>query len=167
MNIQATNTESPFASRRFCLGALAAGLVLPGWAAAQSASMQPKLMVQVWKDPNCGCCKDWIVHLEKNGFRSQVVDAGNTAMRARLGMPQQFGSCHTALVDGYVIEGHVPASDIQRLLKERPKALGLSVPRMPVGSPGMDGPEYGGRKDPFQVLLVARDGTATVFQKYA
>ena len=123
-------------------------------------------LVQVWKDPNCGCCKDWIAHLETNGFRSQVFDTGNTAMRARLGMPQQLGSCHTALIQGYVIEGHVPAREIQRLLKERPKALGLTVPRMPVGSPGMDGPEYGGRKDPYDVLLVARDGTSTVFQSY-
>lgn len=141
------------------LAAMGSAFVLPAWAAAGP-------LVQVWKDPNCGCCKDWIAHLEKNGFRSQTFDTGNTAVRARLGMPQQLGSCHTALVDGYVIEGHVPASDIQRLLKERPKALGLTVPRMPVGAPGMDGPEYGGRKDPYDVLLVARDGTSTIFQSY-
>lgn len=141
------------------LAAMGSAFVLPAWAAAGP-------LVQVWKDPNCGCCKDWIAHLEKNGFRSQTFDTGNTAVRARLGMPQQLGSCHTALVDGYVIEGHVPASDIQRLLKERPKALGLTVPRMPVGTPGMDGPEYGGRKDPYDVLLVARDGTSTIFQSY-
>jgi hypothetical protein len=87
-------------------------------------------------------------------------------MRERLGMPQKLGSCHTALVAGYVIEGHVPAREIQRLLKDKPQALGLTVPRMPVGSPGMDGPEYGGRKDPYDVLLVAKDGTTTVFQRY-
>ena len=149
--------------RRRQLAALALSAWLPGWAMAQAEAAP---VVQVWKDPNCGCCKDWIAHLEKNGFRSQSFDTGNTAMRARLGMPQQLGSCHTALVDGYVIEGHVPASDIWRLLKERPKALGLTVPRIPVGSPGMDGPQYGGRKDPYQVLLVARDGTPTVFQSY-
>lgn len=141
------------------LAAMGSAYVLPAWAAAGP-------LVQVWKDPHCGCCKDWIAHLEKNGFRSQTFDTGNTAVRARLGMPHQLGSCHTALVDGYVIEGHVPASDIQRLLKERPKALGLTVPRMPVGTPGMDGPEYGGRKDPYDVLLVARDGTSTIFQSY-
>lgn len=141
------------------LAAMGSAYVLPAWAAAGP-------LVQVWKDPHCGCCKDWIAHLEKNGFRSQTFDTGNTAVRARLGMPHQLGSCHTALVDGYVIEGHVPASDIQRLLKERPKALGLTVPRMPVGAPGMDGPEYGGRKDPYDVLLVARDGTSTIFQSY-
>lgn len=146
--------------------ALLIGLTAVGAAFAWPAVARSGPIVQVWKDPNCGCCKDWIAHLEKSGFRSQTFDTGNTAMRARLGMPEQYGSCHTALVEGYVIEGHVPASDIQRLLKERPKALGLSVPRMPVGSPGMDGPEYGGRKDPFEVLLVARNGTSDVFSRY-
>ena len=122
--------------------------------------------MQVWKDPNCGCCKDWIAHLEKNGFEATVIDQGNNAARARLGMPQKFGSCHTALIQGYVIEGHVPAADIQRLLKEKPKALGLSVPGMPIGSPGMDRPAYGGRRDAYQVLLIQRDGSTTVFNTY-
>jgi hypothetical protein len=122
--------------------------------------------LQVWKDPNCSCCKDWIAHLEKNGFATTVIEQGNSAARARLGMPQKFGSCHTALVQGYVIEGHVPVADIQRLLKEKPKALGLSVPGMPIGSPGMDGPAYGGRRDAYQVLLIQRDGSNTVFNTY-
>jgi len=122
--------------------------------------------LQVWKDPNCGCCKDWIAHLEKNGFATTVIEQGNSVARARLGMPQKFGSCHTALVQGYVIEGHVPVADIQRLLKEKPKALGLSVPGMPIGSPGMDGPAYGGRRDAYQVLLIQRDGSNTVFNTY-
>lgn len=152
--------------RRRHLAALIASASLPSWVLAQAVEKTASPVVQVWKDPNCGCCKDWIAHMEKSGFRSQTFEVGNTAMRARLGMPQQLGSCHTALIDGYVIEGHVPAGDIQRLLKERPKALGLSVPRMPVGSPGMDGPAYGGRKDPFEVLLVDRDGTTAVFNRY-
>jgi len=122
--------------------------------------------LQVWKDPNCGCCKDWIAHLEKNGFATTVIEQGNSAARARLGLPQKFGSCHTALIQGYVIEGHVPVADIQRLLKEKPKALGLSVPGMPIGSPGMDGPAYGGRRDAYQVLLIQRDGSNTVFNTY-
>jgi hypothetical protein len=82
-------------------------------------------------------------------------------------MPQKFGSCHTALIQGYVIEGHVPAADIQRLLKERPQALGLAVPGMPIGSPGMDGPAYGGRRDAYQILLIQKNGTATVFNSYS
>jgi hypothetical protein len=87
-------------------------------------------------------------------------------MRRELGMPEKFGSCHTAKVNGYVIEGHVPAKEIHRLIKEKPTALGLSVPEMPIGTPGMDGPEYGGQIDPYNVLLVQRNGTASVYQAY-
>jgi hypothetical protein len=123
--------------------------------------------MDVWKDPNCGCCKDWIAHMEQSGFRANVADEGNNAARARLGVAQKFASCHTALVQGYVIEGHVPVADIQRLLKEKPKALGLAVPGMPIGSPGMDGPAYGGRHDAYQVLLIQKDGSAQVFTSYA
>jgi hypothetical protein len=123
-------------------------------------------MVDVWKDPNCGCCKDWITHLHSRGFATRVHDTGNAARRAELGMPQRYGSCHTAQVGGYVIEGHVPAREMHRLLKEKPVALGLAVPGMPIGSPGMDGPEYGPRKDAYDVLLVKRDGSATVYQSY-
>lgn len=90
----------------------------------------------------------------------------NTDARQRLQMPIAHGSCHTALVDGYAIEGHVPAREIHRLLKERSAAIGLAVPAMPVGSPGMDGPAYGGRRDPYDVLLVGRDGSARVYQAY-
>ena len=125
--------------------------------------------VEVWKTPSCGCCKDWITHLEAEGFEVktyEVSDAAKSAKRRDLGMPAQFGSCHTGMVRGYVLEGHVPASDIRRLLADRPKALGLAVPGMPIGSPGMDGPDYGGRKDPFDVLLVRRDGTSTVFHAH-
>jgi len=122
--------------------------------------------VEVWKDPNCGCCHLWVEHLQAQGFKVQVRDVGNTAARKRLGMPEKLGSCHTATVGGYVIEGHVPAADIRRLLKERPVALGLSVPGMPIGSPGMDGPEYQGRKDAYDVLLVQKDGSTRSFQRY-
>ena len=123
-------------------------------------------LVEVWKDPNCGCCKDWVNHLKVNGFRVKVYDEGNTAARKRLGLPDKLGSCHTAKVAHYVVEGHVPAADIQRLLRERPQAIGLAVPGMPVGSPGMDGPEYGGRKDRYDVLLVALNGSTRVYQRY-
>ena len=112
--------------------------------------------MEVWKDPNCGCCKDWVVLMEQAGFSVTVHDTGNAAVRAKLGLPVRLGSCHTALVGGYVLEGHVPAVDVRKLLAEKPKALGLAVPGMPVGSPGMDGPEYGGRKDPYDTLLVTR-----------
>jgi hypothetical protein len=145
--------------RRFLL-ALAA---LPVASLAHAAGAP---LVEVWKSPTCGCCKDWIAHLEANGFRTKVHDSGNTAMRSRLGVDVKYGSCHTALVGGYAIEGHVPAREIQRLLKERPAAIGLAVPGMPVGSPGMDGPDYGGQKDPYDVVLLRKDGTAATYQTY-
>lgn len=143
------------------------GLVAALGVARVFAEPDPAVAVQVWKDPNCGCCKDWIAHLERNGFKISALDGGNSAARARLGMPQKLGSCHTALVQGYVVEGHVPATDIHRLLKDRPSALGLAVPGMPIGSPGMDGPVYGSRRDPYQVLLVQRDGATTVFSNHS
>ena len=127
---------------------------------------QSKPQVEVWKDPSCGCCKDWVSHLESNGFAVRVFETGNDAARTRLGVPDKLGSCHTALVGGYAIEGHVPAREIHRLLKERPAAIGLSVPGMPVGSPGMDGAIYCGRKDPYAVLLIQRDGSTRVYQSY-
>lgn len=127
---------------------------------------QTKPQVEVWKSPACGCCKDWVAHMEANGFSVKTYETGNNAVRARLGLPQELGSCHTALVNGYVVEGHVPARDVKRLLAERPKALGLSVPGMPVGAPGMDGPAYGGRKDHYDVLLVEAGGKTRVYQTY-
>jgi len=149
------------------LGTLAALLATPhAWASPGSKPPATRPAVQVWKDPNCGCCQDWVDHLTQHGFAVQVIDEGNAEMRKRLGMPQKYGSCHTARVQGYVIEGHVPASDIHRLLRERPRALGLAVPGMPLGSPGMDGPAYGGRNQRYDVLLVARDGSTKVFSTH-
>jgi hypothetical protein len=150
-------------TRRALLVALAA---LPLGALAQQAARPARTLVEVWKDPNCGCCKDWVSHLEQNGFAVKVNETGNEAMRAKLGIPPKLGSCHTALVGGYAVEGHVPAADIRRLLKERPQAVGLSVPGMPVGSPGMDAPAYGGRRDPFDVMLVLKSGDAKVYASY-
>jgi len=143
---------------------LAAPLLATTTLPARSA--QPLPLMEVWKDPGCGCCKDWIAYLEREGFRVRLNDTGNTAARQRLGLPMKYASCHTALIGGYVVEGHVNAREIRRLLTEKPQALGLAVPRMPVGSPGMDGPEYGGRKDPYDVLLVQRDGSSQVYQSY-
>jgi hypothetical protein len=126
----------------------------------------PRTPIEVWKEATCGCCGDWIKHLEANGFQVQVHDSGNTAMRAKLGVASQYGSCHTAVVEGYAIEGHVPAREVRRLLRERPQAVGLAVPGMPIGSPGMDGPVYGGRRDAYAVLLLQRDGGSSVYQAY-
>lgn len=163
----------PHAPRRAWLRhtfALAAAGALPVLARAAAPATTSTANVpadmEVWKDPNCGCCKDWVAHMQAAGFRVGVHDMGNTAVRQRLGLPAGLGSCHTALVGGYVIEGHVPAADVRRLLREKPQALGLAVPGMPVGSPGMDGALYGGRRDAFDVLLVAPDGSTRVFQHH-
>ena len=150
-------------SRRAALAILGGALTavtLPG--AAQS-----RIPVEVWKDPSCGCCKDWVAHMQANGFDVKVNETGNNGVRAQLGIPTKFGSCHTAVVSGYALEGHVPASEVHRLLKERPRARGLAVPSMRVGSPGMDGPAYGGRSGAYDVLLLSADGrSATVYRHY-
>ena len=161
MNSQGTtNIERRRFLRSLLCGAVAAYFIVPGRSAAEDLS------IEVWKSPTCGCCDDWITHLEANGFTVTSYNDGATDAMKRLGMPFKYGSCHTAEIEGYAIEGHVPAREIRRLLEERPDAIGLSVPAMPRGSPGMDGPEYGGVKDPYDVLLIGRDGEASVFQSY-
>ena len=149
--------------RRFILQASAAliAAVTAPWALAQT-----RPQVEVWKDPDCGCCKDWVAHLQANGFDVKVNDSGNAAARTRLRIPEKMGSCHTATVGAYALEGHVPAREIQRLLKEKPKAIGLAVPGMPIGSPGMDGALYRGRVDAYDVLLVLENGSSRVYKSY-
>lgn len=146
------------------LSTLIAGLLMISLGAPGMAQTSPT--AKVWKDPNCGCCADWITHLKGAGFTVQVFDGGHTAARARLGIPLQYGSCHTAQIGGYAIEGHVPAADIRRLLSEAPRAVGLAAPGMPVGSPGMDGPAYGGRRDAYDVLLIGTNGSHAVYQSH-
>ncbi len=165
MNTMNPTVSRTRAHRRDLIALALGGLLAPvTWAAPDKAA---KPLVDVWKSPDCGCCKDWVRHLEANGLQVRVHDEGNQDARVRLGMPQRYGSCHTAKVGDYVLEGHVPAREVLRLLKDKPAgALGLAVPAMPVGSPGMDGPEYKGRKDPYDVLLVRRDGGASVYQSY-
>ena len=156
-----TDTYRDKAPRR---RALIAGLL--GLALARPSLSQNRPIAKVWKDPSCGCCKDWVSHLQGAGFDVQVLDTGNAEARARLGIPQKYGSCHTAQIGRYAIEGHVPVSDIQRLLRDAPQAIGLAAPGRPIGSPGMDGPAYGGRKDPYDVLLIGKNGSSTVYQSH-
>ena len=119
--------------------------------------------VQVYKDPTCGCCGKWVQHLRDNGFQVAVQDVPDTAVyRAKYGVPKQVMSCHTAVVDGYAVEGHVPATDIHRMLAERPKAKGLAVPGMPAGSPGMEAP----RSQAYAVLLFDSEGHTSVYREY-
>jgi hypothetical protein len=131
--------------------------------AAPVASARALPVVDVYKSPQCGCCKSWASHLEKAGFKVVLHDVSDVpTAREKLGMPQKFGSCHTAKVGAYLLEGHVPASDIKRLLKEHPQAKGLAVPGMVQGSPGMEGDKV----ESFDTLLISADGTASVFNHH-
>lgn len=119
----------------------------------------------VHKTPTCGCCSAWIDHMRAAGFTVEVHDMDDLApVKTRLGVPYGKGSCHTAEVGGYLVEGHVPAEDIKRLLAEKPDARGLVVPGMPLGSPGMEMPD--GRQQPYTVELIGRDGSATPWAQH-
>lgn len=128
-----------------------------------SVVMAQTKVIEVFKSPYCGCCGKWVEHLRQDGFEVKVNDMDDvTEARKKLGMPDRLGSCHTAKVGGYVVEGHIPAADIRRLLKEKPKALGLAVPSMPPGSPGMES----SKPIPYQTLLVQSDGSTRVFAQH-
>lgn len=137
-------SKSRFSRRAF----IAAGAALA--AGCARAESQP---LTVYKTPWCGCCKGWVAHVTRAGFRPTVVELEDLApIRAKHGIPFELSSCHTGLIAGYVVEGHVPPADVARLLRERPKALGLTVPGMPLGSPGMEQP--GGARERFETLLL-------------
>jgi hypothetical protein len=143
--------------RRALLVAAASSLLCPVAAAANAP-----LAIKVYKDPYCGCCGSWVDHLHANGFSAEVDASRDLAfVHKELGVPDAVLSCHVGVIDGYFVEGHVPADDIKRLLAERPDAKGLAVPGMPIGSPGME--VEGQPVEPYDVLLVAKDGTTTVF----
>lgn len=153
--------DAPVVSRRHIVGLLSVGLV----AACAPRSAEGKAVV-VYEDPNCGCCGGWVSHMKRAGFPVTVVEQPDlTVVRARYGVPEAAASCHTAVVEGYFIEGHVPPEDVRRLLATRPAARGLAVPGMPSGSPGMDAPD--GRVGPYAVLLVLQDGSSSVFARHA
>ena len=144
------------------VAALGLGVAVFGGRAGEAAR-QP--VIDVYKDPTCGCCSKWVDHMREQGFAVRTTDTRDLeAFKASHGVPRQMQSCHTALVEGYVIEGHVPAADVQRLLKERPAIVGLAVPGMPIGSPGMEIP--GVQAQPYEVMAFERDGGARVFARH-
>ncbi len=133
------------------------------WDKPTPAVSEP-LKITVYRSPSCGCCGVWLGHLQKHGF--EITDVKRNDMRAvkkEYGVPEQLASCHTAIIDGYVIEGHVPAGDIIKLIQEKPDVVGLSVPGMPSGTPGM---EMGGRKEPFAVFSFDKQGEVKKFNEY-
>lgn len=120
-------------------------------------------VLEVYKSPYCGCCGDWVEHMRANGFEVEVHDTDNMQpVKERAGIQAGMGSCHTAFIDGYSIEGHVPAEDVKRLLEQKPDARGLTVPGMPMGSPGMEGP----RQDSYKVILFRDSGANEVFARH-
>jgi len=137
---------------------MSAGLLFSSWLMAAPE-------ITVYKSATCGCCKKWVSHLEENGFKVNAINVKDVIPhKIKHGVTPQLASCHTAVIDGYTIEGHVPAADIKRLLKEKPKNIvGLSVPKMPVGTPGMEHPT---RKDPYKVLSFDKQGKSSVFSEY-
>jgi len=156
-------TPEAISRRAILVGATALVATSPLRTLAQGAAPA----IHVMKDPNCGCCSAWIAILENDGFAvTTEARAGALLMRCKLdnGIPREMVSCHTGRVDGYMIEGHVPAADIRRLLAERPDAVGLAVPGMPYGSPGM-GPED--RREAYDVFLIRHDGSTEAFARYA
>jgi hypothetical protein len=129
-------------------------LTLTSLLSAGNAIAAEAPVVDVYKSPTCGCCSRWVDHMRANGFNVRAIDVPDVgAVRRKVGMPAALSGCHTALVGGYVIEGHVPAADVKRLLREKPKAIGLAVPDMPGGSPGMENHHA----VPYETLLVTRD----------
>lgn len=149
-------------NRRIFIGSLAV-LLVPAGGALAASPLQEETLVKVVRSPDCGCCGAWIDHLRESGFTvEETLSDDVDAFKNEHAVPQPLRSCHTALVEGYVIEGHVPAESIQKLLAERPQAIGLAVPGMPIGSPGM---EMGEQTEPFEVILWNASGT-DVFGRY-
>lgn len=129
-------------------------------------SQQPAVATEivVYKSPSCGCCTEWVKHMRNNGFTVEVHDRNDVnSIKKQMGVPRNLQSCHTTKVGDYVIEGHVPASDVKRLFKEKPDVVGLTAPGMPHGSPGMD---MGPRKDPYDVLTFTNSGRTSVFASH-
>lgn len=143
-------------SRRKVLGFFAVGVVAPMAVGFPGSAAAASPIIDVARSPSCGCCGDWIEHMRAAGFtvNDRLID-DLTPLKAQLGVPLDLQSCHTGVVEGYAIEGHVPAEDVLRLLRERPSAIGLAVPGMPLGSPGM---EVGGQAEPYEVILFSASG---------
>lgn len=163
MTMKRNETSKRTAKLATLAGSLLVGAtLLAGGLLLYQAPAQAQEVV-VYKSPTCGCCNEWVSHLRENGFEVTVHDRLNMdPVKRAMGVPQRLQSCHTAQVGDYVIEGHVPADDIARLLKEKLPVKGLSVPGMPMGSPGMEGP----RKDPYEVLTFQPDGRTSVYTRH-
>jgi hypothetical protein len=163
--IQKLGSQSLNQMRRVAVCLAALTLMLAGCADERIDVPSDASILNVHKTPTCGCCGEWVEHMRQSGFEVTVFEAADLSpVKQRVGLPYGLGSCHTAEIDGYFVEGHVPAADVRRLLSERPDARGLTVPGMPLGSPGMEVP--GGRREAYDVLLVRADGTTEVYASH-
>jgi hypothetical protein len=160
MGVILMQEDNAMCMQRYFAVLLAMLLGLPTLAAAETTS------IEVWKSANCDCCIKWVEHLEANGLATKVNDVTPPLLdeiKRKAGISEEYASCHTAKIGGYVIEGHVPAPDIKRLVAEKPDAVGLTVPGMPIGSPGM---EQGNETEPYDVLLLKKDGAPEIFTRH-
>lgn len=147
----------------FVIVAAAAALGTAAFVSAQPKPVSSRTPIVVYKTPTCGCCGMWVEHMRQNGFQPEVHDVSAAQVRAvskAAGLSEEGTSCHTAKVGNYIVEGHVPAADVQRMLKEKPAIAGIAAPGMPVGSPGM---EMGGRTERYDVVSFSKDGKTKVF----
>ncbi len=166
---EASAESRPVASESAVLAQTGPGDVAPGIATgsdlqadAPAALAGEPTTIKVYKDANCGCCNKWVEHLASNGFKVETMDMPDLSLlKQKHGVAAELQSCHTAIVDGYVVEGHVPADVIRKMLKERPSIAGLAVPGMPIGSPGMEG----GTKERYDVLTFDRAGRTTIYSR--
>ena len=150
-----TKTEAPAADTSLSVSA-------PQREVAQATSSAPLVPIQVYKTPQCGCCKAWVEHLQQNGFAVEVMDMPDLAsVKTKYGVKPEMQACHTAVVGNYVVEGHVPADVIMKMVNDKPAIAGIAVPGMPMGSPGMEGPT----KEKYDVLTFDRAGRTTVYAK--
>lgn len=178
MSIDTANPQSITRRGLICGGGALGGLMLAGCSpsggrksassentsAGQARPDTQKAAMTVYRDPSCGCCEAWAGIADDAGYQVTLLDDNNmTAVKQRLGVPPQLASCHTAVVDGYVVEGHVPLDQVDRLLRERPSDIkGIAVPGMPIGSPGMEVPD--GRTEPFQVIAFDAEGRTSIYK---
>jgi hypothetical protein len=164
-----------FTSRLIAVGLISTSLALTGCSLAQSPSAQKEAHtaeqvavtseITVFRSPTCGCCGLWIEHMEAAGFTvKDNLTEDMTAIKKQYGLPANLASCHTTIADGYVIEGHIPAEDVQRLLAEKPDIAGIAVPGMPIGSPGMESGDY---VEPYTVFSFQEDGATDVFAEHS
>jgi len=150
--------------RQLSLASLALGTLLALGANVWMAAQAPKPQMTVYKSSTCGCCSNWVAHMKANGFDVKAIDVDDIdKVKRERGVPADATSCHTAIVNGYIVEGHVPADAVQKMLKEKPAIAGIAVPGMPMGSPGMEVP--GGQKDAYNIVAFDKAGKTSIYQK--